>query len=237
VELLVVIGIIALLIALLLPVLAGVREKANRTKCLSNLRQLGLAAHVYAHNWRGWFPYRSKEGPWPPEVPMWSGAQDQRHLWVGYIDGYTIAKGSPVFYCPSNNGAVMSREHGWPLPGGTYVVGYAYYANYNGQSWEPQWVAARMPRKNNDRGDLPLFGDMTEDKTIGGNPFSWWYVAHSRHGATQFSINGPDGMQCVCVDGSARWYWFNKDPKLSETEICVSGAATNPGFHWGKPAR
>src|SRR4051812_16287237 len=70
VELLVVIGIIALLISIMLPVLSGVREKANRTKCLSNLRQLGMAAHQYAINWRGWFPYRSKEGPWPPEVPM-----------------------------------------------------------------------------------------------------------------------------------------------------------------------
>jgi len=47
VELLVVIGIIALLISILLPVLGRAREAANRTACLSNLRQLGTAFRLY----------------------------------------------------------------------------------------------------------------------------------------------------------------------------------------------
>ncbi len=56
VELLVVIGIIALLVGLLLPSLAGARRAAQRTSCLSKLHQIGVGMQVHASLHHGYFP-------------------------------------------------------------------------------------------------------------------------------------------------------------------------------------
>jgi general secretion pathway protein G len=57
VELLTVIGIIAVLAAILFPVFATARAKARQTTCVSNLKQIGLAVQMYAQDYDGQLPY------------------------------------------------------------------------------------------------------------------------------------------------------------------------------------
>ncbi|MBM3835290.1 MAG: type II secretion system protein [Verrucomicrobia bacterium] len=66
VELLVVIGVIAILASLLMPALARAKGKANQAKCLNNLRQLGLSLALYADDQSGEFPpRRERANAWP----------------------------------------------------------------------------------------------------------------------------------------------------------------------------
>jgi prepilin-type N-terminal cleavage/methylation domain-containing protein len=74
VELLVVIGIIALLIGVLLPALGKAREQGNKVKCLSNMRQVGMQLLIYSQHWDGCMfpPGRGDDKPiqerWPNYV-------------------------------------------------------------------------------------------------------------------------------------------------------------------------
>jgi GT2 family glycosyltransferase/type II secretory pathway pseudopilin PulG len=93
VELLVVIGIIAILVGLLLPAIARSREAANRTKCLANLRSLGQALVMYANNRQGRLPNSN------PDSTV-ADYDATNAVLVALNRDYVRAPG--VFHCPSD---------------------------------------------------------------------------------------------------------------------------------------
>src|SRR5688572_13203983 len=98
VELLVVIGIIAVLIAILLPALSRARAQAKAVQCQSNLRQIGIAAHMYVNNNRGSLPFGEY-------VPGYAGAVSTR--WFASLQNTLNNKYGATF-----NDAAASGSHG-----------------------------------------------------------------------------------------------------------------------------
>lgn len=112
IELLVVIAIVAILAAFLFPVFSKVRERARRTQCLSNLRQLSLATFLYAQDsddrypyggdpsdldtdsWQGW----QKGKYWPAILQMQVNHQTLPNVMAGYV------KDRDLWRCPDDNG-------------------------------------------------------------------------------------------------------------------------------------
>jgi prepilin-type N-terminal cleavage/methylation domain-containing protein/prepilin-type processing-associated H-X9-DG protein len=119
IELLVVIAIIALLAAILFPVFAQAREQARKTTCLSNLRQIGTAFHLYTQDYDEGFPntgdpylYAGRHWRWPV-MPYLAAGQRQA------AQSFNSAnKSSPsILICPSDtvsSGAFDATSYLYP---------------------------------------------------------------------------------------------------------------------------
>jgi prepilin-type N-terminal cleavage/methylation domain-containing protein/prepilin-type processing-associated H-X9-DG protein len=100
VELLVVIGIIALLISILLPSLNRARETANRVKCASNLRQIGQAILLYTNDSKGPYPRTLYSG----------GLQDKMVANITQVIGYSAALPANGVTDPFSGNATMAAN-------------------------------------------------------------------------------------------------------------------------------
>jgi prepilin-type N-terminal cleavage/methylation domain-containing protein len=99
IELLVVIAIIAILAAILLPVLAKAKEKALQTQCISNYKQIGIAVQIYVEDFSGYFP-----------IASYTDINGNSIVWTKELGPYLPQLGNQVtsvenkvFICPSAN--------------------------------------------------------------------------------------------------------------------------------------
>ncbi|HOX55294.1 MAG TPA: prepilin-type N-terminal cleavage/methylation domain-containing protein [Candidatus Paceibacterota bacterium] len=154
IELLVVIAIIALLAALMLPALSRSQATAKRIHCLSNLHQMGIAAHVYVDDNAGFYP-----------VAYWYGTINGAMAAISW--DLTTIQGSPpavipgllwqsqgnkqIQQCPS-----LTRGANWlvdPYTGYNYNTSYLGHGEY--ENIQPSAKAAEVRRPN----QTLVFGD------------------------------------------------------------------------------
>jgi len=133
IELLVVIAIIAILAAMLLPALAQARERARTTHCANNLRQIALAATLYADDHKGVLPYQISGQPGWPDQLRWRyapsaeaflcpGAPRLAKLWIasGWTESRPVTASTWFSYGYNDWGLIEARSFGpvnWGLGG------------------------------------------------------------------------------------------------------------------------
>jgi prepilin-type N-terminal cleavage/methylation domain-containing protein/prepilin-type processing-associated H-X9-DG protein len=170
IELLVVIAIIAVLISLLLPAVQKVREAANRTKCVNNLKQMGVSMHDYLsvfghfpagqnHRFVGFGDPPSTGQPASNFLPGWAAEI------LPFMEQDALAKNlvapNGTYYQVAWNPVLTANS--WTDPN-DYAWGYAHLINWSTPIFN--CPSARMP------GDIPL--NQADQGYDPSNPASGW---------------------------------------------------------------
>lgn len=255
IELLVVIAIIALLLAIIVPSLNRAKEQVRRMViCPSNMRQLTLAFVVYAGDYDDKLPYKPEGSMTYPHIwwEAYSGAPDNRKFFDGYLDGFILEQegvwtegvdeAPKTMYCPSvkkANTPYFGYGRQWPTKQydnwRPFEASFAYFNLGELNDTAGTWMSnAPMPLTTNDRGSLPVFGDLIEiydgiaiDITAPGQTFR--QVNHFKWGFGEFIESQddlPEGMNMAHLDGSASWYDY---------EYCEAYWNNGPLNVWGRP--
>lgn len=177
VELLVVIGIVALLIALLFPVFSKAREQAYRTKCLANLRTIGQASFVYANNNRDRLPNGNDPYTWD---------DDAAANWVMKNFADDVSDGR-VFRCPSD------RNEDEPEVIETALQNEPRSARISYEFYSLFWASSYGPKLAKLKGQAPIAWDLD------GGP------RDPKLTGTGDENHGPGGGNVLFSDGHAEW--------------------------------
>jgi prepilin-type processing-associated H-X9-DG protein/prepilin-type N-terminal cleavage/methylation domain-containing protein len=212
VELLVVIGIIALLIAMLMPALNRAREASQKTRCASNMRQLMSAFISYTIENKGWFVYGASGNPNSQDRvnnPRGVDGEGNRpwlypdNLSIDAVkDGalYPYVNSTGVYRCPSDT-SLNNRS-------------YSINAVFNGEWWfVTNFQALRAYKAQQIRKASETFVFMEEFDPRGYLQNSYVVAPHP---STEFT-DAPafwhkHGVNIAFLDGHVSW-WAFADPR------------------------
>lgn len=144
IELLVTIAVIAVLAATLLPALGSARQTARKSFCMSNLRQCGQTAYLYASDNGNWLPATSTT---VHDYYLWMRQTLMYVYGVDANDAVSRSKyqkaGSSILTCPANVS---------PSPLALYAIAWSYCENYNiggsGQAEPTPLSALKSPSRD-----------------------------------------------------------------------------------------